>query len=155
MKNNFSVMNTLSKSFITSWKSQPSTTLWNFRILLKSWSQKAHKTLGFFFLRNNQNGKTNQPVILLHWKWGIFQMPLLHDGRYCEPRDMNNPSELFNQSFFSGFCYQRMMLTNIDRCVINSKGDKFIPMNSIIGKSFVNSREYTIIYTSASGGWWY
>ena len=36
---------------------------------------------------------------------------------------------------FSGFCYQRMMLTNIDSGVINSEGDAFIPWIPLLAKA--------------------
>ena len=44
-----------------------------------------------------------------------------------------------NQNYFiilfSGFCYQRMMLANIDRGVINSEGDTFIPRIPLSAKA--------------------
>ena len=118
--------------FYTCSKSQPSSTVKR-QVFVEILIKKKHKTLGegFFFLRNNQNENTNQRVILLHWKWRIFQMPLLHDERYCEPYDMDNQSELFHYSFLW------LLLSKNDACQYWQRCYQF--HYSIISKSFVNS----------------
>ena len=67
-------------------------------------------------------------------------MPLLHDERYCEPYDMDNQSELFHHSFLW------LLLSKNDACqywqrCYQLRGRYIYPTDSIISKSFVNSRD--------------